>query len=728
VINLLSPFFLISSVVTLSLGIWVVSLNPKNKIYFSWFLFCLSVGLWSFGLGILTSVQSEKTANVFYFVHYFGAINIPVAFLYFIRVHFLKDAKLRWDLVLGILLAFLQMDLFVTGELCAPLTAKWKFYFYTNPGRFYWLFVAYFFIYVLYSFYLMLRSTISDEASQRKRKIFFITATGLGYIGGSSAFLLVYNINFPPYGIFLFLLFPIITTYAIIKYRFMDIEVIIKRTIIFAGIVTSAVSIIAFPFAIIQAVIGRALGIPDPFVLLALGIATTVLIYRPVERVLVNITDKYLFQKKQEIKVILRNLSEKVVTILDLKQVGQMILSTLVETFRLESGMIVIYDQKAEKYRILENLGILPDDFVQSVRQYFNQSDIHEYFRNHQSIISLDHPESDGLLGNILEWLNIAKGRVCIPLFIDEDQNGFLVLGKKKSDQEFTQEEMDYFPTIESQVSLAIQKARLLETVVEEREAKVKAEHIAERVWFAGTIKHEVKNRLAAGIIGPTNVLRIHHVADLKKAFDEGDREWFQEIFCKIENIITELLNGAQMILDIAETTLGGLEPDQTKFRRNYFKILWNDAKKASGMEELCDFESSIPDGFVIYGNYPVLMRVFENLIINACDAMKGQEEKLIKLRCSYQQIEGKRVSYCELEDHGNGIPEEMQSKIFERGFSTKPKPDDKDLVTSGHGQGLYVCKVNIEKLHGGKIWVESQVGKGTIFKFWVPMEASDTA
>jgi len=100
---------------------------------------------------------------------------------------------------------------------------------------------------------------------------------------------------------------------------------------------------------------------------------------------------------------------------------------------------------------------------------------------------------------------------------------------------------------------------------------------------------------------------------------------------------------------------------------------------------------------------------------------MKDKDEPLIKLRCSYENIEGKRVAYFEVEDAGCGIPKEIQEKIFENGFSTKPKPDAKDLISSGHGQGLAACKLYIESIHEGKIWVESEVGKGTAFKFWIP-------
>ena len=141
-------------------------------------------------------------------------------------------------------------------------------------------------------------------------------------------------------------------------------------------------------------------------------------------------------------------------------------------------------------------------------------------------------------------------------------------------------------------------------------------------------------------------------------------------------------------------------------------------------MKDFCRLRSDMPDGFAFEGKYYAVLRVFENLIVNSCDAIKHLpfEDRLIQLSCAYQTIEGREVVYFEFEDNGAGIPPEILEKIFERNFSTKPKPENADLLASGHGQGLYACRMNIERIHGGKIWVESVPGKKTTFKFWIPL------
>ena len=180
-------------------------------------------------------------------------------------------------------------------------------------------------------------------------------------------------------------------------------------------------------------------------------------------------------------------------------------------------------------------------------------------------------------------------------------------------------------------------------------------------------------------------------------------------------------------MLDIAEASLGGMETGTQSSRRMSFKVIWEDAKESSRVKD-CDYETSIPDGFFVYVKYVAFERVLENLIINAMDAMKDQAQKLIQLNCSHQNIDGKEAAYFEFKDSGHGIPKEIQEKIFEEGFSTKAQPDMKDLTASGYGQGLYVCKYNIEHVHQGKIWVESGPGQGAVFKFWIPMQTQNNS
>ncbi len=80
--------------------------------------------------------------------------------------------------------------------------------------------------------------------------------------------------------------------------------------------------------------------------------------------------------------------------------------------------------------------------------------------------------------------------------------------------------------------------------------------------------------------------------------------------------------------------------------------------------------------------------------------------------------IEGTRVVF-RVKDQGPGIPEHLHSAIFER---YKQLEQPKETKRRGVGLGLAICKAIVEK-HKGKIWVESEVGKGAKFCFSIPID-----
>ena len=104
------------------------------------------------------------------------------------------------------------------------------------------------------------------------------------------------------------------------------------------------------------------------------------------------------------------------------------------------------------------------------------------------------------------------------------------------------------------------------------------------------------------------------------------------------------------------------------------------------------------------------LQQVFFNLINNAIDAMDHNGGTLT---VSAQQRE--KYLVFTISDTGTGIPEANLDRIFDPFFTTKP-------VGKGTGLGLSICYGIIEKM-GGKLEVESMVGKGTTFLISIPLQ-----
>lgn len=106
--------------------------------------------------------------------------------------------------------------------------------------------------------------------------------------------------------------------------------------------------------------------------------------------------------------------------------------------------------------------------------------------------------------------------------------------------------------------------------------------------------------------------------------------------------------------------------------------------------------------------------QVFMNLLVNAAHAIEGRGTVTVRTGHDDGQV------WVEIIDSGKGIPTENLTRIFDPFFTTKP-------VGKGTGLGLSLAYGIVEK-HHGQIEVSSEVGKGTAFRVWLPVEPVATA
>lgn len=125
------------------------------------------------------------------------------------------------------------------------------------------------------------------------------------------------------------------------------------------------------------------------------------------------------------------------------------------------------------------------------------------------------------------------------------------------------------------------------------------------------------------------------------------------------------------------------------------------------GVTVHCELAPDLPRAI---GDFVQLQQVLLNLLMNACDAMKGNAhaERLVNVRTELD-IDGRlRVS---VSDRGEGIPSDHLEKVFEPFFTTKSK---------GLGLGLSVCR-SLILAHGGQLWATGNQGPGACFHFTLP-------
>jgi len=189
------------------------------------------------------------------------------------------------------------------------------------------------------------------------------------------------------------------------------------------------------------------------------------------------------------------------------------------------------------------------------------------------------------------------------------------------------------------------------------------------------------------------------------------DAEKAEKAFVTLEKLIASCSNGSQRIKEIVL----GLRT---------FSRLDEAERKSVDLHEGIDstltlLEHHMKDRITVekqYGDLPMvecyagqLNQVFMNLLTNAVDAIEGEGTITIATRV---ENDGVAISFT---DTGSGISEDAQSQIFDPFFTTKD-------IGKGTGLGLSISYGIVEK-HGGKIGVESEVGKGTTFTIVLPTQ-----
>jgi PAS domain S-box-containing protein len=237
---------------------------------------------------------------------------------------------------------------------------------------------------------------------------------------------------------------------------------------------------------------------------------------------------------------------------------------------------------------------------------------------------------------------------------------------------------------------------RIYAEIFHERAKQLKEnERLAAIGQTAGMVGHDIRNPLQA-IVGELFLAKDEIVS-----LPDGDaKKNLQKIITYIEE---NLFYIDKIIADLQDYT----KPLKlNKEKVNIEKVI-EEALLIVPIPNNLHVSISIEEGFSQFtADFSMLKRVLMNLIQNAVQAMPNGGSLNINARSKGSHV------YISVEDTGEGIPEEVKSKLFKPLFTTKSK---------GQGFGLAVVKRLVEA-QGGKISFESQKGKGTTFTIQLPL------
>ncbi|OGO77469.1 MAG: hypothetical protein A2Y23_14280 [Clostridiales bacterium GWB2_37_7] len=181
----------------------------------------------------------------------------------------------------------------------------------------------------------------------------------------------------------------------------------------------------------------------------------------------------------------------------------------------------------------------------------------------------------------------------------------------------------------------------------------------------------------------------------------------------ELESIEKELLLLSQLITDLRDLSLAAngqlkLQKQETDLN-DFFSMIVTEAKILAQKKEVtlnCSFDQAVPH--LKIDKYRI-SQVMHNLLSNAIRHTPSGGRITIEVKNKYKM--GIIVS---IEDTGAGIPKEQLERIFDRFYRVD---QSRSRNSGGTGLGLAIVRELIQ-LHGGEVWVESELGKGSKFSF----------
>ncbi len=289
-----------------------------------------------------------------------------------------------------------------------------------------------------------------------------------------------------------------------------------------------------------------------------------------------------------------------------------------------------------------------------------------------------------------IQSIDPTQSLLAVPMIFGDQVIGVLESVTTKARHSFTPQDIETLETLASIAAVAVQNARLFE----------------QSDWVAEVV-HEIRTPLTA-ILSYADLLQRANITDSMRAK-----------FVGIIQQETQRVNAlATQFLDLAR-----LESGRTRMAQHRLCIdeIINAAANtirptiANNRQNLCvEFPDNLP---CTVGDDQRIHQVLLNLLSNAAKYSDPGDTITLTAKADDQQM------LIAVSDTGSGIPEDQLPHLFHK-FARLP---GKERQVTGTGLGLVISRQIIEA-HNGKIWAESEVGKGTTFCFSLPIIAPESS
>jgi len=675
------------------------SRGNRARTYFA--LVTALIGIWTL-YPVITSlpISKQKILLLTRFI-YAPAIFVPSTFFSFMYY----VLKLEEDKLSGIILraSYTVATLLTLMAFTSFFIRDVRFIPGTGvvPGPLYIFFMVYFgFMYTYASTRLLWRyQRAADHYRTQLKYVGF--AYAIAFISGIIHFLSSFNIReIFPHDIFV-VTYTLIMTYAIIRHQLMDINIVIKKTLVFAGLFSSVYGVITLFTFLSQIAFEKITGGNRWFFLIP-SLAVIVLMLRPLENFLIRVSDRYLFQKKYNYKELLKSFSDDVLSVMDLRKILNETLNSLMTILRIETCGIILLDRNEDIFKMAASRGLKKRNMM-----FYRDSLLVTYLqRTRLHLMNDKEIQQLNKIGTIREILKNLQAELVLPLLLHDSLVGAITLGSKKSGEPYTQDDLDILVPLSRSEAVAISNAQAMEDLSKTQAEAAQREKMAVIGTLAAGINHEICNPLGIAR-GQCEVFLLNAKDGLYET--RAKEEQIYEAMKIMEKVIKETDRATSItkkLSSFAKPGKGDINEDVDISNEidEVMSLVGHDLELNK-----IKFNKNIPNDFPhIRADRKQLQEILFNLIRNAAQAIEGQGNITVKA------TKDDRSVFIDIEDTGKGIPENRLDQIFNPFYTTK-------APGKGTGLGLFIVRQIIQR-NRGAVTVRSKEGEGTTFTLQFPL------
>ena len=465
----------------------------ERKLSRIFILINLSGAIWSGGLFIFHIYSSP---NIFLLrLAHLGIIFLPVLYLHFLLSFFNLTRKKRKFLLsfYGLtffLVPFSFSKLYVSSIIFNPVLG-----YVNRPGPLYYIFEGIFLFAIIYGCLLLIKGLRKVRGFRRSQIRYYLLGSILGLGGGATTFLPLFGINIPPVGIYLVPLYGICITYAIVRYRLMEIRLVLRKGIIYfltTSFVTTFIIVILFLFTrFYHQIIGF-----KSFSLTVIFAFLLALILQPLREKIEFWIDKLFYQRRVNYYSTLKDATRKLVSILEMSELLNFIVNTPIELIGIESGQLLLLNEEENNYEVKVSYSSSGKRDKKKVT-ISGKKGLVKILKDKKDFLLKEYlfsVKSDPEVKMAKEQLRRLHSSLVFPLVFQSQILGILSLGEKVSGEAYSKDDLELLSLFAGEAGIALKNAQLFWRI---KEMKSYNERILENM-SGGLIGLDSKGRIFA--------------------------------------------------------------------------------------------------------------------------------------------------------------------------------------------------------------------------------------